>query len=1108
MGAGASVPTKGPWLLAAKGNAAALQQYCVAGGDPNLVSEAQQCTPLQVAARIDSVECLEVLLRAGADINKATLHGTALHAAASRCCHRAVQLLLRRGADPLLRDADGRTAADLAEAVGYYNLAQELRKHESVSRGAGSSGGSAAGSEHAGGGSAGQGVALSRPSPLANGGAAHAAGLSRPSSQQQQQSVLAVGQPLAAGSWVQLPGQAPAPTFMAHPAPQAPMQEHLPAGQRAQQAGPLAAAPLAAARQQGDSAWRQWSSPPQAAQQPSQQPPQQPAQQQAGQGQQQQQQHQQQAPDGQAAPLMQPPARRLYPRIYGTSPHVRPADAPAPAVPTSQDKATAPVQALGQQVRPSTGGGTGSGGASSGSSSSSSAAAVHTTAALLPAAEAAGPAASGVQVPPQQGVKFPAPAAAALAAAPSCPQVLADAPTAPPASISLMEQIHGRAAPGPGHSGSAALPAQVAQWPNGPSSSPLHRESPKQPCSQTQPSQACGQSSSQPVPANEQGPRADAAPTPPKAAGTAPPKAASSAFGAAPTAAPAAAPQAAPAPPKSPLAAALAGALEPVALLPVAPAAAPSPATAASPLQAALAAAAPSAPPALPHPWRQQQAQPPVVDEPGCTEAEAEQSDLSDEMELLTLRNSLGSSQGGTSTGSAGSREGHAGPSPEVLEDPLLTWLAAQKPTRLQQHARLDQEQQQGHEQHQQQQHPDLPQQQHAREAEQQHRPQQPQQRELQQWERELQGPHQHQHQHQHQQPQHAQQQQAQQAQQQQLQQTQHRELQGQPSSASELAPAGSRRSSRSSSLPDISAWEIDFEDLQMQRTIGEGSFGKVYVAKWNETLVAVKVLLDVEEAQKAAAPDVVWRLSDPILRNLQKECQLMAAMRHPNIVQFMGVTSFPPAMITEYCGKGSLTDVLQGARKSPQKAAQLTWARRLHMLLDAAKGLLYLHRRLPPIIHRDLKSPNLLVDATWHVKVADFNLSKILEDIGDATKSASMQNMNPRLLAPEIVTGGSATPASDVYSFGIVMWEMMTWKLPFGGHNPWTVLNLLMAGKRPTSDPREPLPGPPFAALPAYEALMHRCWDQAPERRPCFAEVIQRLRELLEQTLQQPAER
>ena len=311
----------------------------------------------------------------------------------------------------------------------------------------------------------------------------------------------------------------------------------------------------------------------------------------------------------------------------------------------------------------------------------------------------------------------------------------------------------------------------------------------------------------------------------------------------------------------------------------------------------------------------------------------------------------------------------------------------------------------------------------------------------------------------------------------------------------------GSSMSQRQQQMAmDVKMWSVRFRDLDVSKQIGEGSFGRVYLAKWHETLVAVKVLLssgvsleDADDVERAIT------LSNPVMENLQKESGLMAALRHPNIVGFLGVCTSPPCVITEYCARGSLTDVLRGARQSPAKAAQLDWARRLNMSLDAAKGMLYLHAHDPAILHRDLKSPNLLVDKHWKVKVSDFNLSKLMDP--DEVQMSSLAATNPRWLAPEILAGGSATFASDVYAFGIVLWEMLTWQLPWAGANPWQVVTVVAEGGRLEIPGRQQLPGndtDSFQGLDGYIGLIRRCWAQNPHERPTFQEVIGTLRDML----------
>jgi hypothetical protein len=111
------------------------------------------------------------------------------------------------------------------------------------------------------------------------------------------------------------------------------------------------------------------------------------------------------------------------------------------------------------------------------------------------------------------------------------------------------------------------------------------------------------------------------------------------------------------------------------------------------------------------------------------------------------------------------------------------------------------------------------------------------------------------------------------------------------------------------------------------------------------------------------------------------------------------------------------------------------------------------------------------------------------------------MGNVNPRWLAPEILEEHPATCQSDVYAFGVTMWELMTWRLPWGDTQIWTIMGQIMSGNRPpVPEPAafSKLPGPgPFPGLPAWIGLMQRCWHQDPGQRPDFAAIIAQLREM-----------
>ena len=189
----------------------------------------------------------------------------------------------------------------------------------------------------------------------------------------------------------------------------------------------------------------------------------------------------------------------------------------------------------------------------------------------------------------------------------------------------------------------------------------------------------------------------------------------------------------------------------------------------------------------------------------------------------------------------------------------------------------------------------------------------------------------------------------------------------------------------------------------------------------------------------------------------------------------------------------------MQRGNSDAAVAAELTWQRRLAMVADAAAGMLHLHTRTPPILHRDLKSPNLLVAGDWTVKVADMGLSKLMDEATRGSSGTTGGASNPRWLAPEVLSGESPTAASDVFSFGVVLWELLTWKLPwFDTPTVWNIVGKVQNGGRPALPPLSELPGlKPSDSLDAYIALMERCWAQDPATRPDFKTIAAELRTL-----------
>jgi len=142
------------------------------------------------------------------------------------------------------------------------------------------------------------------------------------------------------------------------------------------------------------------------------------------------------------------------------------------------------------------------------------------------------------------------------------------------------------------------------------------------------------------------------------------------------------------------------------------------------------------------------------------------------------------------------------------------------------------------------------------------------------------------------------------------------------------------------------------------------------------------------------------------------------------------------------------------------------------------ALGLQYLHSK--NILHRDLKSPNVLIDEANSIKLTDFNLSKYMDA---SMQSSSVAAMNPRWLAPELLDGVPASAESDIFSLGVVLWELLTMQVPWEGANPWVIVEKIRKGERLAYKYDSTLCS--RAAFDAYVGLMNDCWSSEPSNRP-----------------------
>ncbi|KQJ99693.1 hypothetical protein BRADI_3g44707v3 [Brachypodium distachyon] len=255
----------------------------------------------------------------------------------------------------------------------------------------------------------------------------------------------------------------------------------------------------------------------------------------------------------------------------------------------------------------------------------------------------------------------------------------------------------------------------------------------------------------------------------------------------------------------------------------------------------------------------------------------------------------------------------------------------------------------------------------------------------------------------------------------------------------------------------------IPWNKLAVREKIGAGSFGTVHRADWNGSDVAVKILMDQD-------------LHPERLKEFLREVAIMKSLRHPNIVLLMGAVTQPPnlSIVTEYLSR-------HGAREN------LDERRRLSMAFDVAKGMNYLHKRNPPIVHRDLKSPNLLVDKKYTVKVCDFGLSRLKANTFLSSKTAAG---TPEWMAPEVLRDEPSNEKSDVYSFAVILWELMTLQQPWSNLNPAQVVAAVgFRGRRPEI---------PSSVDPKVAAIIESCWAKEPWRRPSFTSIMESLKPLI----------
>lgn len=305
----------------------------------------------------------------------------------------------------------------------------------------------------------------------------------------------------------------------------------------------------------------------------------------------------------------------------------------------------------------------------------------------------------------------------------------------------------------------------------------------------------------------------------------------------------------------------------------------------------------------------------------------------------------------------------------------------------------------------------------------------------------------------------------------------------------------------------------IDPQEIFLQRIIGEGTFGRVWSARWRSASVAVKEFVFAQAAVAGKSS-----MQQEIVEEIIGEAGMMAILRHPNVLQLFGCSLTAQAIwiVSELCSLGSLRQVLDDNERS------LPVNIRVNLALQVAEGMTYLHNQDPPIIHRDLKSHNIFVHETfidmddventqkeakekksgidqmqrWLQPVKMSPKSTLVAKIGDwgsarATLSGS-RTMTHGVgtacwLAPEVIKHARSSKFSDVYGYGIVLWELATREEVYQGLETTQII-----AKVANESLRPPVP----QDCP-WKDLMVKCWEEKPTDRLEFNEIVVELNKI-----------
>lgn len=289
--------------------------------------------------------------------------------------------------------------------------------------------------------------------------------------------------------------------------------------------------------------------------------------------------------------------------------------------------------------------------------------------------------------------------------------------------------------------------------------------------------------------------------------------------------------------------------------------------------------------------------------------------------------------------------------------------------------------------------------------------------------------------------------------------------------------------------LQDLCEWSIAGNEIRFLERLGSGRSAKVYKGLYKDQIVAIKVLKPILDRKE--------------LHNFKCELDIMSSVKSSHVVHFFGGCLQPKiCLVMEYCSNGSLYHLFQ------RKELNFDWSLFFRLTVETVEGVLALHNHTPTIVHRDLKSLNLLVNSEYSVKVCDFGLSRVVQGSQDESTLGKLRGTYA-YSAPEVYKGEKYSGKADVFSLGIILWEGVArvftgeYQRPYKEFNYRIDFQIIIQSAKHGVRPKLGLDMTPES----LRNLITRCWSASPHDRPETAEVLAALQEIKKEYEASPAE-